>query len=128
MPAGRPTLYNDDVPQKTREYLKTTGREATELPTIEGLARYLGVARDTIYEWIKPEYKHIEFSDTIKEIEEAQKAQLINDGMYGGKEVNSTMAIFLLKCNHGMIETERRLVGGLDGGPLVVTRPNGNTP
>jgi len=28
----------------------------------------------------------------------------MNDGLYGGKEVNSTMAIFLLKANHGLIE------------------------
>ena len=31
--------------------------------------------------------------------------KLINDGLYGGKEVNSIMAIFLLKANHGMIDS-----------------------
>lgn len=28
----------------------------------------------------------------------------MDDGMYGGKEVNAGMAIFLLKANHGMKE------------------------
>ena len=112
---ARPTLYSDDVIQKANEYIASCGREATELPTVEGLAEYLGVARDTIYEWIKPEHGYTEFSDTIKRIEEKQKNQLINDGLYGGKEVNQSMAIFLLKANHGMIETERRLLANGDG-------------
>ena len=112
---ARPTKYTDDILTKVKEYIKTTGREQTELPTVEGLAVYLGISRDTIYEWIKPAHKYDEFSDTIKEIEERQKAQLINDGMYGGKEVNSTMAIFLLKANHGMIETEKRILEAGEG-------------
>lgn len=112
---ARPTLYNDDVLRKADAYINSCGREATELPTVEGLAEYLGVARDTIYEWIKPIHGYSEFSDTIKRIEEKQKNQLINDGLYGGKEVNQSMAIFLLKANHGMIETERRLLANGDG-------------
>ena len=102
MTTGRPTKYTKDFIQKVGEYLNTTGREQTELPTIEGFAQYIGVNRDSIYEWAKHD---LEFSDTIKGLEERQKNQLINDGLYGGKEVNSTMAIFLLKVNHGMIET-----------------------
>jgi hypothetical protein len=38
--------------------------------------------------------------------------------MYGGKEVNSTMAIFLLKANHGMIETEKKMLVGENGESL----------
>ena len=30
----------------------------------------------------------------------------MSDGMYGGREINQAMAIFLLKCNHGMKESE----------------------
>ena len=101
---ARPTSYDSSMIQKANTYIDSCGREATELPTVEGLAEYLGVARDTIYEWIKPEHKYDEFSDTIKRIAEKQKNQLINDGLYGGKEVNQAMAIFLLKVNHGMIE------------------------
>jgi hypothetical protein len=99
-PEGRPTKY---LPQiilpKVEEYLKSCGTEQMQLPTIEGLSLKLDVNDDTIVEWGK---KYPEFSVTIKKILAKQKTQLMNDGMYGGKEVNPAMAIFLLKVNHGM--------------------------
>ena len=98
---GRPTLYNPIFVDKVKEYLETTGKEQTSLPTIEGFAIYLNVSRDSLYEWAK---KYPEFSDTLKEIEIRQKQQLIDDGIYGGKEVNSTIVKLLLQNNHGMKE------------------------
>jgi len=77
------------------------------LPTIEGLAIHLNVTSDTIRQWAK---KYKEFSLTIKGIADKQKEQLMNDGMYGGKEINQAMAIFLLKVNHGMKEPPTTLV------------------
>ena len=100
--SGRPSKYNENVLFLIEEYLNTCGKEQMELPTIEGLAIYLGVNTDTIVEWGK---KHKKFSATVKKLVERQKNQLMNDGLYGGKEVNQAMAIFLLKVNHGMIET-----------------------
>ena len=96
---GRPTKYTPDIWPKIREYVSMCGSQQMALPTIEGLALHLEVNRDTIHEWSK---KHPEFSDTIKGILMKQKVQLMNDGMYGGKEINQAMAIFLLKVNHGM--------------------------
>lgn len=99
-PEGRPTKYIPEIIYpKIKEYILSCGKEQTELPTVEGLALYLGVNVDTLFEWSKI---HPKFSESIKKILMKQKTQLMNDGMYGGKEVNSTMAIFLLKCNHGM--------------------------
>lgn len=99
-PEGRPTKYIPEVIYpKVEEYLSSCGKEQTELPTVEGLALYLGVNADTLFEWDK---KYPEFSESIKKILMKQKTQLMNDGMYGGKEVNAGMAIFLLKCNHKM--------------------------
>ena len=100
-PVGRPTKYDPSMINKAVEYLSTCGRKQTKLPTIEGFAIYLGVHRDTLYEWAKF-YK--EFSDTLKEIEMLQKEQLINDGIYGGKEVNAVIVKLLLMTNHGMKE------------------------
>jgi len=96
---GRPTKYNSDVFIRIENYLKTCGRENTSLPTVEGLADYLDVTSETIRQWAK---EYPEFSLTIKKLADKQKKQLMDDGMYGGKEVNAAMAIFLLKVNHGM--------------------------
>ncbi len=101
---GRPTKYIPDVIYpKIEEYLAMCGKENMELPTVEGLAIHLGVNPDTIFEWNKV---HPEFSDNLKKIAALQKNQLMNDGMYGGKEVNSSMAIFLLKAVHGLKDNE----------------------
>lgn len=99
---GRPTKYIPAViyPQ-IDAYLEDCSRENTELPTVEGLALKLGVNRDTVFEWAK---KYPELSDYLKKLADKQKNQLINDGMYGGKEVNASMAIFLLKAIHGLKE------------------------
>ncbi len=98
---GRPTKYTPDMPAKVDEYLKTCGREQTSLPIIEGFAIFLNVHKDTLYEWAK---KYPEFSDALDKIRIYQKKQLIDDGIYGGKEVNSTIVKLLLMNNHGMME------------------------
>lgn len=101
---GRPTKYVPVVIYpKIEEYITSCGREQTSLPSIEGLALHLNVNPDTLYEWAS---KYPEFSDAIKKILTKQKKQLMDDGMYGGKEVNAGMAIFLLKVNHGLKEDQ----------------------
>lgn len=103
MAAGRPTKYLPSlVYPQIDKYLESCSKEQTELPTVEGLALKLGVNADTIYEWRN---RHPEFSEYLKKLADKQKNQLINDGMYGGKEVNASMAIFLLKAIHGLKET-----------------------
>lgn len=99
---ARPTKYDDSVLRLTQVYIDSCNREQTELPTIEGLALTLQVDDDTIVEWAKI---HKEFSAAIKQLKSKQKNQLMNDGLYGGKEINTAMAIFLLKANHGLVET-----------------------
>ena len=101
---GRKTKYvPEKILPKIGEYLSMCGREQTSLPTISGLAVFLGVHRDTLYEWAK---KYPSISDALKRVAEKQRAQLIDDGLYGGKEVNASMAIFLLKALHGLKENE----------------------
>ncbi len=119
---ARPTKYDPSLINKIPEYFNNVGREQTMLPTRYGFAKFIGVNDDTLVEWEK---KYPAFSAAIKEIDDLQKEQLMNDGLYGGKEVNSTMAIFLLKANHGMIETEKKIIEGdgvlikLDAGNLI---------
>ncbi len=115
---GRPTKYIPDIIYpKIEEYLSLCGRENTQLPTVEGLALALDVNKTTIYEWDKD---YPEFSNYLKKIANKQKEQLINDGMYGGKEVNASMAIFLLKAIHGLHENEPSTLIQVNSGDMGV--------
>lgn len=124
-PGGRPTKYKKKYIKMVDEYLKTCGKQNEKLPKKSEYARYIGVNDNTLDNWCNEKDEegnpvHPEFLCAIKRIEEAQKEQLMDDGMYGGKEVNSTMAIFLLKCNHGMIETDKHIHEGELNTPLVI--------
>lgn len=132
---GPKSKYNPDLDYEklTDDYLATVGREQTKLPkTSEFCREYIGANEDTVELWIKGENlpkgaDTTELIGAIKRIKEAQKHQLMDDGLYGGKEVNSTMAIFLLKANHEMVETDRHEHTGKDGTPLgVVVLPEVN--
>lgn len=114
---GRPTIYNEEILVKTQEYIdscedvqfdyhKTHGEKSdsyeykvkVKLPTIEGLAFYLKVHRDTLYEWEK---EHKEFSDMMGDLRAKQADTLINKGLSG--EYNPTIAKVLL-TKHGYRE------------------------
>jgi hypothetical protein len=105
---GRPTKYNlEIIKPKIDEYLASCTSENMKLPTNEGLALFLNVNKDTLYEWSK---KHPEFSDYLKKIADQQKENLINQGFYGGREVNGSLAIFLLKSIHGLKDSPNNQV------------------
>jgi hypothetical protein len=100
-PGGRPTKYQESFIQEVDNYLQTTGREQTSLPTKQGLALHLKVDEDTLNNWAKVYPK---FFGALKKLMATQAKQLIDDGIYGGKEVNSTIVKLLLQNNHGMKE------------------------
>jgi hypothetical protein len=124
---GRPTKYIPNlIFPKIDEYIESCSREQTKLPTVEGLALFLDVNKDTIMEWDK---RHSEFSVYLKKVADKQKEQLMNDGMYGGKEVNASMAIFLLKAIHKLRDGNNESFGmefknGEKSMRIVVTRGN----
>ena len=110
---GRPTDYSEDILKQTNEYLEscqdeeveqekkegwTTYKIKAKLPTIEGLASYLSIHKDTIYEWCKV---HSKFSDLIEELRNDQADRLINSGLSG--DYNPTIAKVLL-TKHGYRE------------------------
>lgn len=120
---GRPTTYTDEMLTKANEYLNSCydndknvdesleaqphggalKREKKQelivrIPTRGGLARYLGVSRDTLYEWAK---NHTEFSDIMEWLGSEQEDRLINNGLSGA--YNPTIAKLLLS-KHGYVE------------------------
>lgn len=101
MITGRPTKYKPEYCDKVDEYLATASKENMHLPKIESFALFLGVNKDTLYEWAK---LYPDFSDALSKIMLFQGERLIDDGIYGGKEVNATIVKLLLQNNHGMKE------------------------
>jgi len=109
MTAGRPSKYKEEFIAEIDKYLATTGREQTSLPTKCGFAIHIGVDEDTLNNWANKKDKkgrrvHKKFFGALKRLMSMQAKQLIDDGIYGGKEVNSTIVKLLLQNNHGMRE------------------------
>lgn len=136
---ARPIEYTDHVCQKAKDYLAQCKDEEEQiisgesekftsyknklkvnLPTIEGLAVYLGIHKDTVYDW---ETKYPEFSDVINVLRGNQSKELINKGLSG--DYNPIIAKLLL-MKHGYTdksEVEQRVTGEIKYSGIEVVRP-----
>lgn len=98
-PIGRPSIYTNKVVTKVKEYLKecqdsyeefhkTRGEKSdsyerikrVKYPSMEGLALYLKINSDTLFEWAK---KYPEFSEVIRQLKDEQVKRLMNGGLSG---------------------------------------------
>jgi len=100
-PGGRPSEYSEEVLIKAREYLdscqdenekvvemaneekgyeKYRNKLKVNLPSVAGLAIYLEVVRNIVYEWAA---QHKEFSDILEDILSEQEKRLIENGLSG---------------------------------------------
>jgi hypothetical protein len=110
MPAGRPTKYSSARLGQVTKYLNECRKDENKFPMVEDLAFQMNVDDDTLVEWAKI---HPEFSAAIKKVKAYQRSWLQRNGLTG--KVNTTMSIFLLKANHGLIEVQRQEITGKDG-------------
>lgn len=102
MPGGRPRIYNPGILIKARRYVNAKYPNAEEvIPTVDGLALYLGVSRETIRVWAKDPDKS-EFSGTVETLFSKQGKTLQNGGISGN--FNPTITKLILSSNHGMRE------------------------
>ena len=79
---------------------------------------YLNILTTKLWQWVNSknhEEEHLELSNTIKMLMERQQLRLLQRSL--GLH-NPAGAIFQLKANHGMIETEKTLLAGVQGEPL----------
>lgn len=102
MPAGRRSIYSDEIVEKAAEYLLTYKELGDAVPQIAGLAIHVGINRDTVYEWAKHEDKS-EFSDIVGEVLIAQERSLMNGGLK--QDFNASITKLLLN-KHGYSEKQ----------------------
>lgn len=112
---ARPTILTDELIEKAEGYIDYR-LEQKLLPTIEGLAVYLGINRDTVYDW---KNKHERFSDIYEDIMATQGDQLVNKGLSG--EYNSTIAKLIL-TKHDYSDKQDITSGG-DKLPTPILQP-----
>ncbi len=124
---GRPIKYNDSYLKKVKDYVDSCEDELVQvvsgesdkftaykekvrvkLPTIEGLAIYLKLHKDTIYDWEK---KYKPFSDVINILRAKQVERLINNGLSG--DYNPIIAKVLLS-KQGYSEKTEQVVQNMD--------------
>lgn len=137
---ARPTVFTEDILTKTQEYIdscedqienviaaesdsftKYQMRIKVKLPTIEGLARYLKIHKDTVYTWRK---EKPEFSDLIDDLLAKQAEALISNGLSG--DYNSTIAKVLL-TKHGYTdkqEIDQTVKGEMVFSGIQIVKPN----
>ncbi|EMZ5446360.1 DNA-packaging protein [Providencia stuartii] len=97
---GRPSKFAESL-VKAKEYLmggyETVG---DVVPSVAGLACYLGVSRSTVQQYAK---ENEDFSGTLESIKTLQENRLINKGLIG--EFNPTITKLML-ANHGYSEKQ----------------------
>jgi hypothetical protein len=99
MPIGRPTKYNDAILEKALNYVANYEAVGDLIPTSEGLACELDIARSTIYKWAD---EHPAFSDMLDKLNSTQARRLQNGGL--GGTFQPTIAKLIL-AKHGYHET-----------------------
>jgi hypothetical protein len=116
-PKGRPTKCTPEVVARAKAYaedFKIDGNDDV-IPSVEALALYLGVARQTVRKWADdPENEH--FSTIVEDVLAKQSRMLINGALRGDlKEKTSSM----LLSKHGYSEkqeVEHSASNGASGG------------
>jgi len=133
-PVGRPCEFcknKEKYETLTRDYLKRSRAKTGDkvsIPFIEELADILDKDDETLGIWahkhIKDqegketeELEHPEFAHLFKRIVSLQKLRLLQRTL---GRFNPSGAIFQLKANHGLIETEKKVLAGDSNEPLLV--------
>lgn len=93
--AGRKSNLTPELITKARLYIDEFREGGFVLPTVEGLAYYLGIARSSLYKYEGEDY---EFSDIVETVRQLQAIMLINGGLMG--DFNASIAKVMM-TKHG---------------------------
>lgn len=91
---GRPVEYTKEIPDKVVVYVDKCIKDE-KLPTRAGLAVYLGISKQTLYNWEKIDKQ---LMDSLKRLDALQEDEVWQKALKG--EYNSNIAKLLLH-NHG---------------------------
>lgn len=108
-------VYHDGIPAMLVEYFASadawwtnyndsgTGKilPKGKIPTFERFAANNGFSKFTMYDWCE---KHPEFAMAYAEATELQKAFIMEGA--AANAIPAQFAMFMLKCNHGMVEPQ----------------------
>lgn len=81
-PVGRPSKYTDELQSRAEEYIATYAELGDVVPTVVGLALFLGVSTSTVYNWANEEVSQ-DFLDIFMRVEQLQHQGLVNNGLAG---------------------------------------------
>ena len=93
-PVGRPTKYNDELQAEADRYVYEWA-EHDSIPSRVGLCCFLGISKQTSFEWAK---HYPDFLATLEAVEALQEREAVNKGLTG--DFNSTITKLVL-ANHG---------------------------
>lgn len=117
MAGGRPPKYDPEtIPDKVAAYIAHC-RENTYAPTIDGLAVFLDIARDTIYDW---EDKHEEFSYITRKLMTLQGAMLQQNGLVNNYNASITKLMLTKHKGHDRLPFTDKHDLTSDGKPLLI--------
>jgi len=115
MSGGRPTSYTPELLEKANDYIDNWEQSDIErVPSVEGLAYRIGIARATVYDWQSQEKKQ-EFSDIVEKVMVLQGMMLQQGGLTG--ETNASITKLML-TKHGYsdkVETKTDLTVDIKG-------------
>jgi hypothetical protein len=108
MKRGRPSVYGKKIVKKAEEYFIDGWKEFEQVPTVAGLALYIGITRDTVYDWIEDDTQK-DFSYIVKCILALQERNLASGGL--NKTFSPQIAALML-AKHGYRTTSDITSGG----------------
>lgn len=108
-PIGRPTKYNQEVQDQADRYIYEWSDIGDTVPSRVGLCCFIGIHKDTSYEWEK---RYPAFSDTCKVVDALQEHTALNKGISG---VFNAQIVKLILANHGYSDKVQTDVVSSDG-------------
>jgi hypothetical protein len=110
---GAPTKYSAAMLAKAKDYVANYSDYGDVVPTIIGLAYFLEVATNTVYNWANEDKP--EFLSVFTRVEQLQHNKLISGGLLG--DYNPAITKMML-TKHGYSDKTVSEVSGPNGGPV----------